>query len=308
MISVIIAAYNSEKTIRRAILSVLAEKEVSEIFVVDDASTDNTALIARKCDDGTGRLRVVVHEKNMGPSVARNVAINKSISPWIAILDSDDFMMPGRMAKLLSYSDRYDFIADDILKVQENEENEKMSLLLGDSLSLPLEIGFSQFVLSNITKKKQVRSEMGFIKPIIRRNFLERQGLSYREDMRLGEDYELYSRALGLGAKMIIIPAQGYVSVIREGSISSNHTVHDLLMLRNSDVDLMNDLILKSTDRKAIEKHRLSIDCRLQWRLLILAIKRPDPLSVLGVFFHNPRVSIYLFLKLYEEVIRRLHW
>ena len=71
-ICVCIAAYNAESTIARAISSALGEPNVSEVIVVDDASTDLTAARARQCDDGTGRLSVIVREMNGGPAAARN--------------------------------------------------------------------------------------------------------------------------------------------------------------------------------------------------------------------------------------------
>src|SRR5690606_5010054 len=74
-VCVCIAAYNAEDTIARAVDSALRQSHVTEVIVVDDASMDGTVAIARQCDDGSGRLSVIVLERNGGPSGARNRAL-----------------------------------------------------------------------------------------------------------------------------------------------------------------------------------------------------------------------------------------
>ena len=112
-ICVVIAAYNSAATIGRAVASALAQAETVEVIVVDDASTDATAAAARAADDGSGRLTVRCLAMNGGPSHARNLAIAASHATHIAVLDADDFFLPGRFAALLTVPN-WDMIADDI--------------------------------------------------------------------------------------------------------------------------------------------------------------------------------------------------
>ncbi len=300
-ITVIIAAYNAEATIKRAILSALGEPQVTEIVVVDDASTDNTVEVARGCDDGSGRLKVFVQDKNAGPSAARNRALRETHAPWVTVLDSDDFILPGRMAGLLAFADGYDLIADDMFQVNEHDIDGPRRLLLGDSVSFPMDVDLTAFVLSNVTQENRERAELGFIKPLMRRAFLNKHHLIYRENMRLGEDYELYARALGLGAKMIVVAAQGYVSVVRGNSLSSNHSEHDLLHLRNADDGLMRDLMLTPQAYQSLYNHRISIDCRLQWRLMIMAVKERDIVAFIRTFAHHPTVTLSLLGQLWEQ-------
>lgn len=301
MITVIIAAYNAEKTIGRAILSALAEPEVSEIVVVDDASTDQTASIARGFDDGSGCLKVLMQAVNTGPSAARNRALHDSSAPWVTILDSDDFILKGRMARLLEHSEGYDFVADDMYQVDEGDIDGDPRLLLGDKVTFPISVSLTEFVMSNVTDKNRERAELGFIKPLMRRSFLEKNNLTYREDMRLGEDYELYARALGMGGKMILLAAQGYVSVVRSTSLSSKHSEHDLLQLRNSDDGLIHDLVLTPQAFEALKQHRISIDCRLQWRLMIVAVKERDFIAFFRTLTHHPYVTLSLLGQLWEQ-------
>ena len=208
-VAIIIAAYNAEATIARAIHSALAEAEVAEVIVVDDASTDSTVKRAMEAKDGSGRLRVLEQSKNAGPSAARNRAIGESTSPWIGILDADDFLQPGRTRGLLAYAEAADLVADDLWQVSEDNIDGPRRSLLGETLEKPHPVSFSEFVLSNITHTGRLRGELGFIKPLMRRAFLDAHNIRYLEHMRLGEDYELYSRALANGARLLLIPAQG---------------------------------------------------------------------------------------------------
>jgi glycosyltransferase involved in cell wall biosynthesis len=88
-ISVVIPLFNKEKTIRRAIHSILAQTvPPTEIIVVNDGSTDNSAGIVSAIESP---LLKMVHQTNGGVSTARNIGIALANSPWIAFLDADDF-------------------------------------------------------------------------------------------------------------------------------------------------------------------------------------------------------------------------
>lgn len=304
-VTVIIAAYNASDTIKRAVRSALGQAEVLEVIVVDDASTDKTASIARDSDDGSGRLKVLIQDKNAGPSAARNRAVRESGAPWISILDADDYFLPERLAGLLNYAESADLIADDMYQVQEDNIDGPRRNLLTDDFSPPCRVTLQQFVLSNVTRRGRSRGELGFIKPIMRRSFLQEHDITYRENMRLGEDYELYSRALAHGARMILLPAQGYISVVRPNSLSGSHSEHDLLQLRECDEGLMAISGLSDKDRAALQAHYASIDCRLQWRNLILAVKQKDMKAAMECFRRPWPVAPYLLQRLLEQAYVR---
>src|ERR1700730_10155848 len=97
-VDVLIAARDRADTIERAVASALAQEEVNVVIVVDDGSIDDTAATARRCDPD-GELVIVKRlNSSIGPSAARNVGLHISKSPWIAILDGDDFFLPCRIS------------------------------------------------------------------------------------------------------------------------------------------------------------------------------------------------------------------
>jgi succinoglycan biosynthesis protein ExoO len=75
-VSVVIQAYNAQKTIRNAIYSVLEQTVCElEVIVVDDASTDGTVQAVEAVRDP--RLRLLRSRRNYGPTAARNMGVKQ---------------------------------------------------------------------------------------------------------------------------------------------------------------------------------------------------------------------------------------
>lgn len=303
-VDVVIAAWSAQTTIARAIESALNQAEVARVIVVDDASPDDTVAAAMTCDKGDGRLLVLRQSINAGPSAARNRAIASGTAPWIAILDADDFMNQGRIGKLLALAADCDLIADDVLVVDEGAEDMPPRAMLGGKAPETL-IDLRTFVEGNVAHRSNERAELGFIKPLIRRNFLDLHNLQYDEALRLGEDYDLYSRALAQGARLRVMPPQGYVYVQRPSSLSGSHSEQDLLRLREADRRLLARPDLDALSRRALRSHYRSVDCRLQWRRVIRAVKERAAGEVVAAFVRSPQVSFYLAGKLGEQAVLR---
>lgn len=93
LISIIMAAYNAEKTIEQAINSVLSQTYPDfELLVVNDCSTDKTAMLAEAIVKKDDRVRLISNEKNSGVSYTRKHGLEEASGEWVAILDS---MMRG---------------------------------------------------------------------------------------------------------------------------------------------------------------------------------------------------------------------
>ena len=226
-ICVIIAAFNAQATVGRAVASALAQPEASMVIVIDDASTDDTAAAARARDDGSGRLVVERLAVNAGPSHARNHAIARSTAPLVAILDADDFLLPGRLAALLAVPD-WDLIADNIAFVDETRVGAIDTAAVAAHRTLPRLLSAADFVEGCISRADRYKGELGFLKPLVSRAFLDAHGLRYAEELRLAEDFDLYARALMAGARFRVAENCGYVAVERAGSLSTVHDVGDL--------------------------------------------------------------------------------
>ena len=99
-IAAVIPTFNRDLVISRAIDSVMRQTLLpSEIIVVDDGSTDNTANLIAANYPTISYLRT----ENKGVSAARNLGIRKAKSEWIAFLDSDDEWLPQKLEKQVAY-------------------------------------------------------------------------------------------------------------------------------------------------------------------------------------------------------------
>jgi succinoglycan biosynthesis protein ExoU len=297
-VAVVIAAYNAGSTLERAIASVLAQPETAEVCVVDDASCDATLALAQAWSVRDGRVCAYASMVNGGPGAARNLAIANTRAPWIAVIDADDYILPGRFSTLLGAAGGADFVADALIRTTEGAEP-------GASLSTfqPETLNFEAFVLGNLGRSRGPL-DLGFLKPLMRRAFLEAHGLGYQPTLRLGEDYEFYARALALGARFLVGNPAGYVSIERPGSLSKDHTEGDLERLRDCDHALAQIRTLTGVEKHALARHWASVDCRLQWRRLISAVKTRDLRAAVATF-RSPETAIYLAGKLSEQAWRR---
>lgn len=98
-VSVVIPAYNAEQTLCQALDSVLVQSvPASEIIVVDDGSSDETANLA----EAYGGRVSCIRKDHGGVSAARNVGIEASTGELVALLDADDLWMPDKLERQLS--------------------------------------------------------------------------------------------------------------------------------------------------------------------------------------------------------------
>jgi succinoglycan biosynthesis protein ExoU len=271
-VCVIIAAFNAQETIGRAVNSALAQGHVREVIVADDASQDQTADRARQHDDGSGRLVVLTLRENKGPAFARNAALQSSKSPLVCTLDADDYFLPDRIARLLiaASTAQWDMIADDILIVPQIGQNLDFAVVNSTPPRLGKSIDLESFVRGNISHPRRPRDELGFLKPIIRRNFLTEHGLRYDERLHLGEDYALYARALIAGARFLLANSCGYIAIERHDSISSLHSAKDLANIAAFDAEcLRGALPLSNRERKALAAHRAATLQKCDYRALL---------------------------------------
>lgn len=297
-VAIVIAAYNAAATLDRAIESALTQPETAEVCVVDDGSSDRTGAIAETWAARDGRV-VLVRQLNSGPSAARNAAIAATVAPWIAILDADDYLLPGRLRAMLAHAADADFVADALMRTPVDAPPPPAPAGPLQVQTLTLEA----FALGNLGKQTGPL-DLGFLKPVFRRAFVDAHGLRYRADMRLGEDYELYARALAHGARFQVGGPAGYVSVERPGSLSKEHSEDDLLKLRDCDAAVTAIRTLTRAEERALRRRWSGVDCRLQWRRLISAVKRRDAGAALATF-HTPQAAAFLAARLGEQAVLR---
>lgn len=92
LISIVVAVYNAEKTIKKCVDSLLGQTYKNiEIILIDDGSVDSSGEICDEYAKTNDRIRVI-HQKNSGVSAARNIGIEASAGKYICFVDSDDYV------------------------------------------------------------------------------------------------------------------------------------------------------------------------------------------------------------------------
>lgn len=128
-LSVVIPVYNVEQYLSRCIESILKQSyENLEIILIDDGSTDSSAVI---CDEyATKDARVkVIHQENAGVSVARNKGLDYCTGGYITFVDSDDWLediYAQLMEKVICY--KADLLMYDLNDVYEKDNGEIVSI------------------------------------------------------------------------------------------------------------------------------------------------------------------------------------
>ena len=106
-ISVIIPVYNSEKTIERAVLSIVNQTLLPlEVIIVDDCSTSNIKIVLKRIKEKYEKyfdIKLIYLEKNKGPATARNKAWDLAKGKYIAFLDSDDIWYSKKIEVQYNY-------------------------------------------------------------------------------------------------------------------------------------------------------------------------------------------------------------
>lgn len=103
LISVIMPAYNAEKTLGQAVESVLAQTyPLFELIVINDCSKDRTASLAKQYAFIDSRVRVLENGVNSGASRTRHKGVEAAKGKWLAFLDSDDAWSLEKLEKQLA--------------------------------------------------------------------------------------------------------------------------------------------------------------------------------------------------------------
>lgn len=123
-ITVVIPAYNAEKTIETSVLSVLAQTDQpEEIIVVDDGSKDATSLAIEKF----GNRVILLRQENQGAAMARQTGTAAATSDYIAYLDADDWWPENKIERcreLIRFED-IDFMLADLQRAKPGDPPEK---------------------------------------------------------------------------------------------------------------------------------------------------------------------------------------
>lgn len=210
MVSILIPAYNAEKTIHRCLNSILAQTYYDiEVIVVNDGSKDSTLAKLQMYAEKDKRVKVI-NQSNCGVAEARNTAINNANGEYILYVDADDWIEPDAVERLLNrMSGDIDivFCSFDNAEIQDNVHNE---------IQAECEIWDHDRQILEFIKHKRMNGMLW--NKLMRISLVK--NIYFNKNIGYGEDAEFLWKILKKSRKMVVTNEVLYHHVLEDTSIS----------------------------------------------------------------------------------------
>ncbi|MBN2100307.1 glycosyltransferase [Candidatus Dojkabacteria bacterium] len=205
--------HNGEKYLKEAIESVLCQTYAKlELIVVDDGSDDDTPAVLAEFAERDDRIKVKIVERQGQLGKVLNIGIRMSSGKYIARMDHDDVMLPGRLERQVKFMEEN----PDVVAV-----GGQVELIDSDGVAT----GIRNYALDDGMLKKNMFLYSPFAHPavILRKDVLESVGL-YPEDVKRVEDIKLWF-IIGKKGKFANVPEVVLRYRVVEGSWSLENIV-----------------------------------------------------------------------------------
>jgi glycosyltransferase involved in cell wall biosynthesis len=239
-VSIVIPCYNQARYLDSAIRSALSQQGGDvEVIVVDDGSTDETPAVAAAHAD---RI-VYLHQRNRGLSAARNSGIRRARGEFVALLDSDDLLLPdwgNGMATALRARPDADVLYGYWLEIEAD------GALIGEVTRPPLKADTYHALFDPLQVGPPCRY-------VVRRTALIEVGL-FDESLASCEDWDTWFRLSAAGSVFLDVPHAVAAYRRHPQAMSGNYqrmwasgrAVLDRAALRHGACDLCSELLPKA--------------------------------------------------------------
>lgn len=187
-VSILISVYNGEATLDKCLKSLLVQSYQNfEVICVDDDSRDNSF---KKMNEwlgkfGSDRFFILKNKENLGLTKSLNLAIEKASGEYMARIDADDFWDKNKLEKQIGFLKNHPEIG-----------------ILGSNFINAYKNGKSKYFMmdeDDIQIRKRIFRKNPFSHScVIAQLDLIRNAGKYDENLRYGQDYELWLRCLPL--------------------------------------------------------------------------------------------------------------
>lgn len=237
LVSIIVPIYNSENFINRCMDYLVNQTyENIEIVAIDDGSKDNSLEILNQYAKKDKRIKVF-SQLNQGPSVARNIGLEKSIGNYIMFVDIDDYID-----------------LDMIRLLVKNIENSKSTLVLCDNNEVWSDRVEQRKILddnaTNISKSKVIKSiasgRAGLVcGKLFSKNIIDKHNIEFDKDVNMCEDQIFFLNISIHCEKFIYVPKSLYYYDRRnENSITikyQKNAIDNQIYVINSIKEILNN-------------------------------------------------------------------
>lgn len=232
-LSIVIPMYGVEKYIEKCLLSCINQESAClgvdyEIICVNDGTKDKSAVLARSIADKHEGI-IVIDQENGGLSAARNTGTAAAKGEYIWYVDSDDYIEPGSLARILpKLKDEVDILQLHYRLVYENGSPSKDVI---DCAPV------GAFTGREITERGGLATPAQF--SVLRSKYLKENGFKFLKGI-YHEDMEYKPRVFYLADKIVFDDGISYNYLQREGTIMSTFRpkrIYDLMVVVNNLLD-----------------------------------------------------------------------
>lgn len=250
-VSFVIPVYNVAAYISKCLDSIIYQSfGLWEAVVVDDGSSDKSALICDEYAKRDSRVRVY-HKANGGVSSARNYALDKVVGEWVWFVDSDDYIAENSLSILYDIVSK---IACDTVFFGLIDEY--------DGIVRNTTKDFSQ--LLNLKKSDFLSQIFCYTNPtmLFQRTIIEKHHIRFSEGLRMAEDLEFQYKYLIWSDRPISIKERLYIYRHREGSAMTN--------LNTNSNNLNDSLVVLENLLLYVKQHNIKEEIWLSMRIRML--------------------------------------
>ncbi|MDY0924788.1 glycosyltransferase [Enterobacteriaceae bacterium RIT702] len=261
LFSLIIPVYNSQKTIKRTLLSVLKQTFSSyEVIVVNDGSSDTTANILQEFSAYS--QVTVIHQINAGVSAARNSGMQQASGEYVLFLDADDWVDDNFLMIFKQNLDAWPAESVDLMVGNLNDNRVGKVSQAGF---------FSHEDIPYVLGELEMSDNIGYLhNKCYRRQIIEELNLRFLEGISMSEDLLFNLKFFSCISNFLVTPGAAYHYEDVEGSLSKRKVQYSELKVRKQFLTALYDSIISKYQSsnldyflKGISKRVLALDMQI---------------------------------------------
>lgn len=263
-ISAVITMYNSEKFIIDTMKSLLNQSEkFDEIVIIDDKSVDKSKKIVSEMAEKYKSIKLFFLDKNIGPSAARNFAINKVKNRWILFVDHDDMLdknLVKNYSKIISVKQYKDisFIFPSFVQI-DNEGN-----------SISDKINYYKDICTNFTGDLFVRNPILSTTGVLINKEKLVQVNGFDDDLKYSQDWDLWLKLSMIGE--CIFDKNTEVFIRRH----SNNTSRDIVGFLKDEQSIYNKYNIKFIFDKIMIREKDEYENYIDFVTVLMKLNKLD--------------------------------
>lgn len=192
LISVVIPVFNVEKYLSECLDSILVQTyESLEVILVDDGSFDDSRKIADDYAERDKRIKVI-HKRNEGVSMAKNIGIRSATGKYITFVDADDYIRKDFIENLVNDATRYKALIVTTTKMCPIDEDNHENIEVYSQYE-----AFERMFYGTLEK-----SENGV--QMFDRQLLVENSIMFDPEKKVGEDFDFFAQALSYCDNVVV--------------------------------------------------------------------------------------------------------